>query len=112
MRFVNRPFVCAKLAISRWQSYNLFPATPTGMVREADVLRTVNGVARGFAEPFAHMPELVSAQTVEAETGVPSRKLLLWTRRKRRPMPHVRINSHVIRFHRKEALAWLEENSR
>lgn len=108
----DRPFVCEKLALSRWQSYAMFPATRTGMIREADVLQFVN-VGRSKNQPsFAHVPALVTADDLSELTGVPVRKLMLWTRRKRNPIPHVKFNSHVVRFHETEASEWLDKNSR
>lgn len=107
----DRPFVCDRLALSRWQSYSMFPATKTGMLREADVLQHVNVARSANVPPFTHIPALVTAETLEELSGVPVRKLKLWTRRKRNPIPHVRFNPHVVRFPA-QASEWLEENSK
>ena len=111
MLLFNRPFICDKLALSRWQSYAIFPATKTGMIREADVLHYINAVRSTNIPPFALVPALVTAETLEEMTGVPIKKLKLWTRRKRNPIPHIRFNSHVLRFPA-QASVWLKENSK
>ncbi len=111
MNLLERPFVCSRLAISQWQSYNLFPVSKTGLIREADVVALVNERRRALP-PFEHIPALVTAEEIESDTSVPKRKLALWSRRRRNPIPHVRINSHVVRFPVKEACEWLEEQSR
>lgn len=108
---LERQQVCDRLAISRWQSYMMFPATNIGLLREADVLQFVNVGRRGALAPYSHLPQLVTAKTVEEHTGAPERKLKLWAHRRRNPVPHVWFNSHVIRFPMEEVRAWLEEHS-
>lgn len=108
---VDRPFVCDKLALSRWQSYMMFPATKSGYLRDADIIERVNSVRSRNLPQFTFIPGLVTAETLEEQSGVPVRKLKLWARRKRNPIPHIRFNSHVLRFPA-QASQWLEENSR
>lgn len=111
MLLLNRPFICNKLALSNWQSYAMFPATRTGMIREADVVKFVNVKRSANIPPFSFVPALLTAEALEDMTGVPVRKLKLWARRKRNPIPHIRFNSHVVRFPA-QASEWLEENSK
>ena len=109
---LERQQVCDRLSLSRWQSYQMFPVTRTGLIREADILQFVNIARRGSIPAFSHVPELVRAEALEEETGAPAVKVKRWARRKRNPIPHVHFNSHVLRFPKEEARAWLEEHSR
>lgn len=53
------------------------------------------------AEELAALPEL-------AESSIAAHEILAWSRRKRDPIPHYRLNSHTRRYPRKAALAWME----
>lgn len=112
MLLFNRPFICDKFALSRWQSYAIFPATKTGLIREADVLHYINAVRSTNIPPFEFVPALVTAEKLEEMTGISVSKIKLWTRRKRNPIPHIRFNSHVIRFLAQASNEWLQENSK
>jgi hypothetical protein len=112
MLLFNRQAVCSKLGLSRWQSYTIFPTTNTGMIREAEVLHLLNSVRSKNIPPFSHVPVLITAEMLEEMTSVPVSKIKLWTRRKRNPIPHIRFNSHVIRFLAQASNEWLQENSK
>lgn len=106
---LTRPFVCDKLALSRWQSYRLFPVTKTGLIREADVLKHVNVLRCPSIPPFSQLPEMATAERLSELTGAPVYKLKLWARRTRNAIPFVRFNSHTLRFPLALATRWLEE---
>lgn len=108
MNYFKRDFVCGKLSISRWQSHIMFPANGLHMVKEKDVLEKVNAASKALA-PFSMVPDLITTDDLEKLTGIPASKFLLWSKRKRKPVPHVRFNSHTLRFSRAETLAWLRE---
>ena len=108
----ERQAVCDALALSRWQSYQFFPASKTGFINEDSVLKLVNSRLKGLPHSFTFLPQLVSPEALSEATGAPVRKIKLWTHRKRQPIPHVHFNPHVLRFPLDAATAWLEEFSR
>lgn len=112
MNLLSRESVCAKLRLSKWQSYGLFSGNRLHLVREADALAVANRSRVRIESAFRYVPELLTADEMSGACGVPVAKLMTWTRRTKNPIPHVRFNSHTIRFYRTAADEWLERMSR
>lgn len=109
--FLTRQSVCERLRMSQSASYREPWLRPRRhMVSSQDVLAMLNRSARAGLAMFAEdgqIPDAMTADEVEAATGYPARRLVLATRHARNPLPHWRINSHVVRFHLPSVLDWL-----
>lgn len=112
MNLLTRDSVCAKLRLSKWQSYNFFGGNSLHLVREADVLNLLNGSRIKIESAFRYIPELLTAEELSSLTGIPVAKYKTWAKRSKNPVPHIRLNSHVVRFYRTVVDEWLERMSK
>lgn len=113
MFYVTRSFVCERLGISAWASYGLFAATDVGRIPSDRVTSLLNRSRKAHEEELDFIPsDIVTAETLEKETGIPAKTILRWTRRTKKIPPHFRINKQTTRFRRSSFNAWLERRTR
>ena len=116
--YLKRSFVCDRLRLSRWQSYQIVGSSYGPRISSDDVLAVLNRSRKGGIAPltypqFPHdllTPEELSAELAESDISV--RDLLNWTRRTKAVPPHYRLNKCTIRFPRATFMAWLDERSK
>ena len=118
--YLKRSFVCDRLRLSRWQSYQVVGSSYGPRINSDDVLAVLNRARRGGLDAlvypaFPHdllTPEELSAELAESEISV--RDLLNWTRRTKPGAipPHYRITRRTIRFPRARFMEWLDARSR
>ena len=110
MHFVDREFVCERLKISPWSSYRILRPTNIHYISTDEVIACLNKSAKR-EDRLDYIPsDLVTAEDMEKETGIPARKLMLWTRRRRKVIPHFRITKAITRFRKSTTLQWLKDN--
>ena len=118
--FLTRAYVNERLRLKGATSYRIVSSSGYGNRINSDrILAFLNSpaVRRGVpetdflpcdlmtAEEFAASPEL-------AESAITPHDLLVWSKRKRDPIPHYRINWHSRRYPRKACLEWMERKFR
>ena len=114
--YLKRSFVCDRLRISRWQSYQVVGSSYGPRISSDDVLSVLNRARRGMPNAVAWIPhdlltpEELSAELAESDISV--RDLLNWTRRTKAVPPHYRFTKRTIRFPRAPFMAWLDARSR
>ena len=110
MFYITRSFICDRLRISKWVSYDLFRATGIGRIPSDRVIDLLNGSRRAGEERLDYIPsDIVTADQLAEETGIPAHSILVWTRRKVKVPPHYRITNQTIRFRRSSFNAWLDK---
>lgn len=113
----TRDFVNKRLKLGLFQSYRIFPATPSKRIRSDAILSLLNRSRVGIGAAIDDIPGdgylLTPEETVAyfAASGVTDADLRRWTRRTRNPAPHFRINRSVIRFSAPLLDRWLAETS-
>lgn len=113
MFYVTRDFVCERLKVTQRTSYNLVPATNLPHIPSDRVIALLNRSRRAGEEKLDYIPsDIITAEEAETETGIPARRLIVWTRRSIKVPPHFRINKQTTRFRRSSLAAWLERRSR
>lgn len=113
MFYVTRKFICERLGVSLWASYSLFRATEIGRIPSDRVIDLLNGSRKAGEEKLDFIPsDIVTAEQLAEETGIPARSIIVWTRRKVKVPPHFRINKQTTRFRRSSFAAWLERRTR
>lgn len=113
MFYVTRKFVCERLRISAWASYGMFRATDIGRLPSDRVIALLNRSRKANEGRLDFIPsDIVTADELETETGIPARKILAWTRRSVKIPPHFRFNKQTTRFRRSSFGAWLERRTR
>lgn len=109
---VTRQFVNERLAIGKWQSYGLVKASYLAYVSTDDVIALLNRARRGREDELDFIPsDIITPEQAEVETGIPARRLLLWTRRRKKVPPHFHLNNKTIRFRRSSLSAWLDRRA-
>lgn len=113
MFYVTRQFLCDRLHVSKWASYGLFKATDIGRIPSDRVIALLNGSRKAGEEKLDFIPsDIVTADQLAEETGIPAHSILVWTRRRVKVPPHFRINKQTTRFRRSSFAAWLERRTR
>lgn len=118
--YLKRKFVCERLRLSQWQSYQIVGSSYGSRINSDDVVSILNRCRRGIPQAFDSLyiphdlltPDELSAELAESDISV--RELLNWTRRtnpKAIP-PHFRFTSRTIRFPRGLFMQWLDARSR
>jgi predicted DNA-binding transcriptional regulator AlpA len=116
--YLTRKFVCERLRLSRWQSYQIVGSSYGSRISSDDVLDILNRSRRGQAELLRWLPhDLLTPEELSAElaeSGISTRELLNWTRRTRPNAvpPHFRLTRRTIRFSRSSFMEWLDARSR
>ena len=109
MFYVSRKFITERLHISMWASYGLFPATSIGRIPSDRVIDLLNRSRKAGEEKLDFIPsDIVTADQLAEETGIPAHSILVWTRRRVKVPPHFRINKQTTRFRRSSFSAWLD----
>lgn len=112
----GRSFVNERLRLADRQSYRLVPATPSGRIRSDNILSLLNRSRVGIAAPISALPcdILTPEETVVqfAESGITLDDLRRWTHRRRKVVPHFRLNRNTIRFSAAMLDRWLAETSK
>lgn len=99
--------------MSLWTSYALFSATEIGHIPSDRVIDVLNRSRKAGEERLDFIPsDIVTADQLAEETGIPAHSILVWTRRKVKVPPHFRINKQTTRFRRSSFAAWLERRTR
>lgn len=113
MFYVTRQFVCDRLGVSPWASYGMFRATDIGRIPSDRVTSLLNRSRRAGEEEVDYIPsDIVTAEQLSEETGIPAHSIMVWTRRTKKVPPHYRINKQTTRFRRSSFAAWLERRTR
>lgn len=113
MFHVTRTFVCERLKVTQRTSYNLVPATSLSYIPSDKVIALLNRSRKAGEHKLDYIPsDIITAEEAETETGIPARRLIVWTRRSVKVPPHFRINKQTTRFRRSSLAAWLERRSR
>ena len=110
MRYCTRNFVCERLRLSKWASYRVFRTKGIPLVLVSEVADMLNGCACGMPEVH-DVPQLMTPEEAEMETGIPKALLVRWSRRKRDPLPSYRINKQTTRFRRERVAEWLRRKA-
>ena len=114
--YLKRSFVCDRLRLSRWQSYQIVGSSYGPRISSDDVLAVLNRARRGMPNALEWIPhdlltpEELSAELEESDISV--RDLLNWARRTKAVPPHYRLNKCTIRFSRSDFMAWLDARSK
>lgn len=118
MRLLRREHVCEKLRLGVRQSYRIVGASyGGGFISSDDVLEILND-CRVKVEYAKFLPDdLRTPDEMAEDLGcdmVSGKDLVKWTHRTRPAgiPPHYRLNSHTIRFPRREFLAWMRERAK
>lgn len=111
MHFVSREWMCERLRVSKWSSYGLIRPSRLHLVNTDDILSLLNRARRSQKELDFIPSDLLTADEVERELGIPSRKLAAWTRRRKNPPPHFRINKQITRYPLGPLSKWLERRA-
>ena len=112
MHFFQRLVINDMLRLAERQSYRLVPRTKSGRIRSDALLELLNRSRVGIAAPLSYLPnDLLKPEEVELKYGVTKRELRRWTRRKRNPSPHYRLNKFTLRYPEGLLGEWLKENS-
>lgn len=112
MHYVTRDFVCERLKVSQWASYGFVAATAIHRIPSDRVIRLLNRSRKAREAELDHIPaDIITPEEAEAETGIPARTLLVWTRRKVKVPPHFRLNKQTTRFRRSSLAEWLERRT-
>lgn len=91
----------------------MFAATDIGRIPSDRVTALLNRSRRNGEEEIDYIPsDIVTADELAAETGIPAHTIMVWTRRKRKVPPFFRINKQTTRFRRSSFNAWLERRTR
>lgn len=113
MFFVSRRFVCERLGISPWASYGFFSATESGLIPSDRVIALLNRSRKARELELDFIPsDVVTAEELSERTGIPAKKLLAWTRRKKNVPPHFRMNKQTTRFRVSSFDEWTERRFR
>lgn len=109
MHFIGRSIVCERLGIRPSASYVLLPGSGIqAMVRSDAVVSLLNSSRRGREAEVDFIPsDIVTADQLEREYGVPASRFISYAKRKRRPIPHFRITRRVVRFRRSSVEKWM-----
>lgn len=109
MFYVSRKFICERLGVSKWASYGMFAATSIGRIPSDRVIALLNESRKAGEERLDFIPsDIVTADQLAEETGIPAHSILVWTRRRVKVPPHFRINKQTTRFRRSSFAAWLD----
>jgi hypothetical protein len=116
--YLKRSFVCDRLRLSRWQSYQIVGSSRGPRINSNDVLYILNRARRGIPEPYSWpwfpwdflTPDELANELKDSD--ITAHDLLCWTRRKKAVPPHFRLNKCTIRFSRSQFMKWLDERSR
>lgn len=112
MHFYRREMVNGILRLGNRQSYRTVKATPSGMIRSDVLLALLNRTRVGIDSPLSTLPsDLLTPQEAVLKYGVTECQLRRWSRRKRKPSPHYRINKYTIRYPQSLLGEWLKEHS-
>ena len=110
--YLDRKAVCRLLSLSPWASrmaYNGLRPRRLNLIASMDVVALLNRSSVGErAVEDGRIPQLLTADEVSAETGIPVRRLLLATRRRRNRCPHFRINKQTTRFLLLSVVEWID----
>lgn len=113
--YLTRQFVCDRLRISHWQSYQIVGSSYGPRINSDDVLEILNNARRGIAERLQWIPhDLLTADELSAElseSDISARELLTWTHRTKSIPPHFRLSRRTILFPRQAFMAWLDARS-
>lgn len=113
MYFYNRELVNGMLRLAPRQSYRLVRKTPSGRISSDVLLELLNRSRVGIQDPISCFPcDLIKPEEAIAEYGVTKSELRRWSRRKRNPSPHFRLNKYTIRYSKSLLGEWLMENSK
>lgn len=114
--YLTRQFVCDRLKLSHWQSYQIVGASYGPRINSDDVLRLLNSASRALPEPLTWIPhDLLKPEELAgelAESDISVHELGLWVRRTKNCPPHFRFTRRTIRFSRSLFMAWLDARSR
>lgn len=104
--------MCECLRIKRTQSYYLLRSAAkadNAYVTAEDVLAIVNYGRRNLPA-FTAIPsagELHTAEEISSGMGIRPHDLVLWTHRKRDPLPHIHLSNKTLRFLSAPVEEWL-----
>lgn len=109
--YCKRDFICERLRISNWQSYNIFPVTKSRVINADAIIDKLNKVRRN-EESLRYIPsDLMTPSEVETALEIPSMSIKKWIHSPKKRFPHFRINAHVIRVRLASVQKWLDKNS-
>lgn len=109
----RREFVEGLLRLGRRQSYRLFAPTASGRICSDAVVRRLNAGRVGVGAELTEAPsDLMRPEEAAAMLGVEVSELRRWSRRRRNPAPHFRLNGHTLRYPARALEAWMSSPSR
>lgn len=113
--FVERRIICDALRMSEWSSrqprFNLRPRR-MGLCDTADAVALLNRCARAGMPQVDSVSsgDVLTAEEIESRTGIPARRILMATKwRKRKPVPHWRITTKIVRFNLEQTRRWMDK---
>lgn len=107
MHFMTREMVNERLRLSSSASYRLLAPNRLHMVGSDEVISLLNRSAvRECGVDFVPS-DIVTADELSEETGIPAKRLVAWTRRTKNVIPHYRLNKHTTRFRMGSVTEWI-----